>query len=1330
MRKNLLQISLLLITSFLFSTVSWGQNVVIDFGIDAQWGGSGSGYQSRSYADQGFNFAASDAIRETDAARRIGAYSWRLRNGTLVATNTTEATYEGFSIQVRPWGTNEPQTANPFQLRYSINGGDDWTTVESSITGVNPVVWLTYSASFDEKDFEIGELVVEIVSPNVNNQRLNLGEFTAFVPLGGDPVVIADPDNLSGFFYGEGNGPSDTQSFSVSGENLTSSGATLTLGDGSGSNFEIETNVEAISFEDEILDLSSFDGTSTTVFVRLKEGLSVGAYSETITISGGGADPITIELEGEVLPAPPSLTAIDVAYEQDFESFNSFETLPNGWVLGKDNYIYRGNFFSSTTTGGIYGNGALGIVMTGTAPNRELEATLTLINNTGQIIEALEIEYEALVSRLDVAGNPSWTISIDGEEVSDLSYSTSELEDRVISAILTDISIAPESVITFVWKTERQGTSAQKKIGFRNVSIKPIDKPDLIQPIFSLVGGTYFEDQTVFITNFEDYASGVDVFYTLDGTEPTSSSLVYDDTTGILIEDGNGEVILSAIAIDGAQESPIATRTYTFPINVADIETLRAQSTGSTIYRVANEATLIGQTSFRNTKFFQDDSGFGIQIDDVSGIITSTYDLNDNVASLVGTLGVFQGQLQFVPSIDFGASVSSGNTVTPVTRTLDNLGFDDQARLVVVENVSFTDGDGINTFGAGGFVTSINDSTTGNYRNIFGESNITGAIIPEYQVNLVGVVQQLNSEITVGARSLDDITPTAAFFYSDGVWNIDPVGTSTDVDDILVIDGTVAINDNLIGRDLQVATGATLNVTSSGVLNLAGNIINNGDLVFQSDANGAGQLASFSGTITGNVTAERFIPARRAFRFLSSPVGGVAIADSWQQNTHITGSTDGSNGFDETVSGAPSMFSFDHDLGDQTGTNVSAAWLPIASTTQDIVAGRPYRLFVRGDRTVSLANNEAPATDVTLSATGNLHVGDYPVTVSNFVENFTFIGNPYQAVVDISEIDFGDDVNSNFAYYRDPSLHENGGFIAIALPSGNLAPVPNPGSSNANNFLRPGQAVFVRNNDSGSNFDIEITEAAKATSESQTQVFSTTTTAFVNARLYTTDKFNNGQIEEDAVGLRFLAEGNNAIDPMDAVKMGNPGVNLALVNGNTPLAIETRALPEATEEVQLFMNNVHSNNYTFRFHTENLPMNTKVFIKDAYLDTQTEVEAGIDTYSFTIDSSIEASASPFRFSFVFEDTTLSTDQFDLTTSVEVYPNPTTNVLNVRSKMLANQEVDVKILDVLGRSVQNLSIFVAENATIEVNTSELQQGLYFINVSTSTGETLSERFIKK
>ena len=115
-----------------------------------------------------------------------------------------------------------------------------------------------------------------------------------------------------------------------------------------------------------------------------------------------------------------------------------------------------------------------------------------------------------------------------------------------------------------------------------------------------------------------------------------------------------------------------------------------------------------------------------------------------------------------------------------------------------------------------------------------------------------------------------------------------------------------------------------------------------------------------SGTITGNVTIERFVPARRAFRFVSSPVTtSTSILENWQENgssssgfgTHITGSTTGENGFYATPSGNPSLFTYDNSV-------ITPALTPISDTDMNtLTAGEAYLLFVRGDRTIDVTSN-------------------------------------------------------------------------------------------------------------------------------------------------------------------------------------------------------------------------------------------------------------------------------------------------------------------------------------------------------------------------------------
>ena len=282
-------------------------------------------------------------------------------------------------------------------------------------------------------------------------------------------------------------------------------------------------------------------------------------------------------------------------------------------------------------------------------------------------------------------------------------------------------------------------------------------------PEFSLVGGIYLSDQNLKVSNFGGYAAGTTVYYTMDGSTPTSGSTVYNNTSGIALPVGNGPIVVKVIAIQGGLESFITSATYDLPKDVANLTALRASATGSTIYRVTGPVTFTAGTTFRKTKFFQD-SGAGIQIDDFGGIITTAYLAGDNVRNIVGKIALFNGQLQMVPLQDFGPAVSSGNVVTPLSRTLATLTDADQARLVTIPGVEYQGANGtlVFTTATATINTAVRDSSTGAtysgwVRNIFSDSDVTGKVIPTGAVTVTGIVQKTLigsvQSLTVGPRS-------------------------------------------------------------------------------------------------------------------------------------------------------------------------------------------------------------------------------------------------------------------------------------------------------------------------------------------------------------------------------------------------------------------------------------------------------------------------------------------------------------------------------------------------------------------------------------------------
>lgn len=121
----------------------------------------------------------------------------------------------------------------------------------------------------------------------------------------GTPTLTATPNSLTGFTYVLGGGPSGVQNFALTGTSLNGTNVTLTPS----TNYEISISNIPFTATNPIT-LNAYDGTSTTIYVRLKSGLVVNTYNgETISIAGGGATTIYETCTGSVTAPAPLITA-------------------------------------------------------------------------------------------------------------------------------------------------------------------------------------------------------------------------------------------------------------------------------------------------------------------------------------------------------------------------------------------------------------------------------------------------------------------------------------------------------------------------------------------------------------------------------------------------------------------------------------------------------------------------------------------------------------------------------------------------------------------------------------------------------------------------------------------------------------------------------------------------------------------------------------------------------------------------------------------------------------------------------------------------------------
>lgn len=202
----------------------------------------------------------------------------------------------------------------------------------------------------------------------------------------------------------------------------------------------------------------------------------------------------------------------------------------------------------------------------------------------------------------------------------------------------------------------------------------------------------------------------------------------------------------------------ITIATYT---DVPDLATLRTQTVDPDLYyRVTGEVFNTYSRTNRNQKYFQDATG-GILVDDADFIISTVYSEGDGVTNMRGHLEVYNGLVQFIPTDnDNWGKSSTGGTITPDVVTIStvatNLG-SYESKLVRINNVTFADGNGINTF-TSSTNYNIDDGTTSTFRTTFFEADYIGQTIPSGANSLLAIVGNFNGNEQFTARSLSELT--------------------------------------------------------------------------------------------------------------------------------------------------------------------------------------------------------------------------------------------------------------------------------------------------------------------------------------------------------------------------------------------------------------------------------------------------------------------------------------------------------------------------------------------------------------------------------------------
>ena len=487
---------------------------------------------------------------------------------------------------------------------------------------------------------------------------------------------------------------------------------------------------------------------------------------------------------------------------------------------------------------------------------------------------------------------------------------------------------------------------------------------------------------------------------------------------------------------------------------------------------------------------------------------------------------------------------------------------------------------------------------------------------------------------------------TSTFIHNGGTVLLDSTGAQTfaglTYNNLILTNNVKTTNGNSIIIDsIKINDGTTLSVSAFDTITLRS------DPATTKTAR-VGQIG------TGNINygtdskfvVERYIPAKRAWRFLSVATNSLqTIKQAWQENsidindnpkpgygTQITDNniaTFAANGFDAYSQNGPSMKTYNPSTDTYTGipnTNVIAF---------DPTLGG-YMTFIRGDRTAIAFGS--PVTSTVLRTVGQLYTGDQP-GISLTTGWAVPVNNYYASPIDLRNISTSPNI---FFYVWDPNYATGYGLGGFQTLSWNVTDNDYdvfPGNTGSygtkNNFIESGQAFFAST--FGPGLSLPVTENAKGISVPSIEPFipQGIPGQKLKTYLYTVNSDSTTTLA-DAVMNSFADDYSNAVDGMDAKKLFNFGENISIKTSGELLVIERKHTVVEQDTVFLNLSGLSVQQYRLRFDAANMNTgNLEAFAEDTYLHTRTSINLdGVTDINFTVTEAAGSYASN-RFRIIF-----------------------------------------------------------------------------------------------
>lgn len=375
--------------------------------------------------------------------------------------------------------------------------------------------------------------------------------------------IFVNPTALSGFNYVYEEGPSTVKTFVISARSLTAPTHIIAP-----ESFELSSFPGESFYPESHITINTYTGVySYTIKVRLKAGLEIGDYEESITIYEDEVDTLYVTLSGSVTDQPQP-TSDYVRVTELSQVADGAKVIIAARFDGNVN-----DYYAMTAQASGKPEGVLFTSVAGTNAETLPSSITDMESNFYWTVGFNGTDYTFTNANGDVLGYTSSTNFATGGDNTAwaITFQTSEATAMVPNYSAFVINNVNNAVRAFALNSNHnfgpyhtQNMAADNYNFFIDMFVTAGGTPTCAMPTFTPEAGTYYEVQEVAIACSTPDAT---IYYTLDGSDPTNESTVYTEPISV-----EANVTIKAIAMkEGYENSNIATAEYTIILGAATI---------------------------------------------------------------------------------------------------------------------------------------------------------------------------------------------------------------------------------------------------------------------------------------------------------------------------------------------------------------------------------------------------------------------------------------------------------------------------------------------------------------------------------------------------------------------------------------------------------------------------------------------------------------------------------------------------------------------------------------------------------------------------------------